>query len=702
MLITRSFRALKYNTMINKVKMMTYNTNSVLKKSLMFIMITLGLISASRVIDLKIRSKLLKDNDTTLVNLTCQSKVAKVDGVHIVCFTPGCKIDTHAVRFNDTCYKLSKEITSFQFAGRILSFITPNEEENKCHELLSHSWCTVLINLRSLVIASALWILGFFIRIPMMHMLRIVDKLSTYIIVGKKKCASCNKQYRLAHFECDVATHDRTDYHILYYIFIITLMITIPTVSASDDSKFNTYSHDDYTEFLINDKENVMNEFYKNQNHIKITVLRSYYDYRLSYMHDVLEKQADVIESTSYSCKDDVNACYKQLKGDKNTFGSVKKSHDGFTCVFDTALLCASCKVKTEKYAEVYETTSINPVIEIKVEINNDIQKLILIDNFEDFVDETFYIRSLNVIEPEPQLVMIKDKEAYIGNICGAPSKSCYGAHISKNNETSFYYEPEYIDDNHWSSSIQLRKCTINENLDLKQLRYIGRLLNGTVHENKEFGHYSIGVRTKMLLNDKVCENEVTVRSIMATGCYNCKYGFDLEIEHMQSKIKRCGKIICSTPIYKAKTYVKDGIPAKLKLFSDKKTLKVICNGKTFEVTLNEDKISNHYTSSSYVAEVNVDKVNDLKNAFNLISMDNVKIIVFSLIAIVATYCTMHFILKLSTDFVKLKKAQMLRRKDSGSPEAVILTDTNQTEMREVVVVKRKNYTEVVMNNSDN
>nr|WCL16048.1 glycoprotein [Ailanthus crinkle leaf associated emaravirus] len=621
------------------------------------------MINTSKVLDLPNNRKMLIRPNT---NLSCEPTLEKNGMIFIACFNTLCFVESDAVRFNSTCYKLTSDLTTFRIGDKIVSYIKPREDTSSCLRVLSHSWCTVLNNIKSLLVASILWIVGVLIRIPLLHIFRVLDKLSCYIIKGRRICDSCSKSYRFVHFECDVAAQHRTDYHIIYYVLLLVTIILLPSVSSLDDSKFNTYNHNDYTEFIVRDIEGHVDEIYYKQNHVRIGVVKSYFDYRLTYVHDILEKKSDLITSINYDCHNNVDNCYKGLKGIPETYGHIRKNHDGFSCLFTNAMICASCSPIVLHFAKVYESMTITPVIEISIEINNDIQKLVIIDNYEDYSDDMFYIRSLDVVEPEQHSIVVKDNNAYTGNICSAPSTTCFGSHIQKNGTNSFYYDPVYLDDNSWSSSIELRRCTINENLDLKQLRYIGKFFNNTVHENKNFGHYSIGVRTKMLLDDKICETEVNVKAVYAIGCYNCRYGFELEVEHSTHRSKICGKLICKTSTYKILTYVNGNKNVKIKMFSDFKTETVICNDKKFIIELTDDKIASHHTSGSYIAEATNDKLSDIKAAFTLISMDGVKMIVFGFIIVLILYCTLRFSLGLTEDIIKLRSIRAGKRKNSN------------------------------------
>ncbi|QAB47308.1 putative glycoprotein precursor [Emaravirus cordylinae] len=699
------------------------------KLGLLLMLITLAVnnVSNSNVRDYV--SKMKPSYLSTRSKVKCTSEITKQNDMYLICFNTECEVKTNSVKYNESCYKLSGDLNTFLInRDEIISFAAPKDQGDICNKYLNHSWCVVIRNLRSIFLSIAFWIFAMLIRVPTLYFFRLIDKLISNFYNGNKKCSSCNKVYRFSHLECDVKAKSRTDYHLIFYILVIILIFSIPIVSAKqfngdikdfvyeisgeqipridkviedstrkflkettqsigtvnsqdqvlekevyDNTKFNTYEHGDYTEFIVNDKEGIINEFYSEGNHVRITVIKSYLSYKLSYSHKVVKKVHDGLSKVTYNCNNDHNKCYDDLEAlnfKRETFSHVKKNHDGLSCVFTDAIVCGSCSISYISFADVYDTISIKPMIEIAVDINNDISKIITIDNYDDYSDDQFYIRSLNMVPITNELILVKDGKAYTGNICSSPSKSCFGSHIIKDNQTSFYYEPVYSDNGHWDSSIDVKQCTINENLDLKQLRYIANIyLNDAIHENRDFGHISFGVRSKMLMKKDLCEEELRVTQIVANGCHNCQSGFDVRVKY-NSRLSKytCGKIECKTDIYKAKTYVNNNKDAYLKMYSDKKELDVTCNGRKQSLKLEDDIISNYQTSNLYTSESGTERFKDIRSAFNLISMDNIKIIIFSCIMAFVVFIILKLSLNIAINVKKLKYIKVNRKnsEDNG------------------------------------
>ncbi|DAZ87273.1 glycoprotein precursor [Arceuthobium sichuanense virus 1] len=580
-------------------------------------------------------------------NFDCGLTVQRLDNVQLACKKSNeCIYYTNAIKYNDTCWKLSEVSTHFNCCNKYEAVIYKIKDENKsiCHNIFSHSWCVFLTNLYNIIIAIAIWVLMALLRIPLLYVFKIFDITTSKLFKEKNKCLKCDDTYKFIHLDCEKMTRNRTDYNILYYMLIIILILFNPVYA--DDNKFNTYDHEGYTEFIIKDVEHEINEFYTKTNHIKIVVEKSYIQYDISYLHEVLEKTSDEIRDHNYSC-DSKEDCLKSLNGDKKTFRSLKKNHDGLACIFSDAIVCASCLFKYKKHSKVYIVSDHRPVIILSVVINNNEKYNLTIDSYNDYIDDNFYIRSLNAIDNNYDLILIKNVTAYRGKICNVPALDCYGRHIYKNENSLAIYNPTIIDNNHHDTTVNLVKCTEDENLDLLRLNKIGVISKGfplRVHEDRSFGHFSIGVRNKMLLNSKICEKKALVTGITTKGCHSCKYGFDVTVNY--KLYNKCGKIECKTDIYKSDTYVDRGDTANLKLYSDDKNLMLECNNKKMNIILDDENLNSYYHSGLYTSS-NSDIKDRLKNTFKLAIFDKLKMIVLIIIIILFVYMFTSIIFKI-------------------------------------------------------
>nr|QQD79825.1 glycoprotein precursor [Jujube yellow mottle-associated virus] len=580
----------------------------------------------------------------------CGLKVYIVDSIQLACVkSHKCAMYTAALKFNETCWKLHDKLTEFNCCNQFSTIIYKINTENKdlCHNVFSHSWCIFFSNLLHVIIAILVWLIMATSRVGVLHLFRVIDILSGYIIKKKNKCGNCLSEYRFTHMDCNMRTSKRTDYNLTYYFIVVLIMFLLPMFLVpvlADDSKFNTYDHSGYTEFIIKDVEHEINDFYQKTNHITVTVEKSYIVYETSYSHNILKKLKDIVTDKNYSCKDDEMDCFKSLKGDNKTFRSIKKNHDGFACLLQDALVCVSCGFEYEVFGKVYNIISHKPVIKIKVVINNDVPYNITVDSYEDYIDGNFYIKSINAIDHDDDLIFIKGDIAYKGKICIVPSTDCFGRHILKDDKVMAIYNPLIKDNNYHDTSAELVQCTEDENLDVLRLNRIG-LINykGLITEDRTFGRFSIGVRSEMLLDDKICDKGVTVTKVTADGCHNCKYGFDLTVDF--KTYASCGRIDCATSIYKTYTYVTNDRFAKVKLYSDTKVTKVTCNGREFTVTLNDQNINSYYHSGSYMSG-NSDIKNRLKSVLDFAIYDKLKMMVLIITLVLMIYVFGNLIMK--------------------------------------------------------
>ncbi|CBZ42025.1 glycoprotein precursor [Emaravirus idaeobati] len=582
----------------------------------------------------------------------CSLKVVRLDGIQLACRGKIlCWFSTNAVAYNDTCWKLTETSTHFHCCNKYEAVIykISDESRNICYDVFSHSWCVFLSNLYHFILAILIWIIMALARVPFLYIFKIIDLISGKILKKKKSCVKCEDKYAFFHIDCSSSTRKRVDYNTVYYTIVILVIFLVPVFASGEnlkdnDSKFNTYDHSGYTEFVVKDVEHEVNEFYTKTNHIKITIEKSYISYVLSYSHDVLKKTNDVITSLEYSC-DSEEKCYRSLKGDNRTFRSLKKNHDGLSCIFSNAIVCMACSFHYELFAEVYTVTEHKPIILMSVEINNSEKYNITLSSYNDYVDENFYIRSLNAVDFTDDIVLIKGLVAYKGKICTVPSLDCFGSHIKKDNKILAMYNPIITDNNHYDTTVNLVKCTENENLDLLRLSKIGLIVDkDRVIEDRSFGYFSVGVRNKMLLDNKICEKDAIVRSIEANGCYNCKFGFNVKINY--KLYSECGKIECKTPIYKSYTYVSNGTTANIKLYSDDYLTKITCNGKEVQIKLDSLNIDSYYHNNAYTTN-NLPIKSRIKNVLNLALYDSFKMAVLTIILILFSYTILSILIKL-------------------------------------------------------
>lgn len=609
-------------------------------------------------------------HDADYPETNCYYKITVENGIRIICFNDKCEIRTNRIKINNTtnCYKLSNSFNTFKCCGEILSIAEYNHHEDNhgCYAYFSHSWCTFMLSVYKMIMIAITWLVVYIIKIPLLYLMRLLDILSNRFINQNKQCRECESKYKFIHLDCKQPAHTRTDYNILYYITLVILLVLVPVVSG--DSKFNTYHHDEYTEFIISDRERVTNEFYNNQNHILITIESSYIIYKISHLHKVVEKTADVVESSSYSC-DNEEDCKNHLRGDMSTYRYIKKNHDGLTCLTSDAIVCMTCSIKTKDFADVYEVIESQPVINLNIVVNNREPYRITVNSTDDYISSDFYIRYLNPVNPKYNHVLLKDKHVYSGNICTAPG-FCYGSHIVINGTLSAIYEPIIRDNNRYDVSFILDQCTIKENLDINQLTLVGTYdkIDDGFSENFEFGHFSVGITQNMMLDDKKCEKHVVASAISASGCHSCKYGFDLTVRYKYITGK-CGRLICKTPIYERKTYVENnGIASKdntvtIRLYSDTDEVEVSCNGYSQTVILDDYRVDNHYVSTGYEVMSSVTFQDKAKNLINLISFDTFKIIFAIALICLLLYLTFRTILAINRH-TKIARTRYYHKKD--------------------------------------
>nr|AML03208.1 glycoprotein precursor [Wheat mosaic virus] len=574
---------------------------------------------------------------------SCQETITTVNNLDLICII-GCNdIVTELAKFNETCYKLSEGMNFVNCCGNKLTTIKPSQINN-CYGTLPHSWCDMLLIIKKFILFVSTFVTVYMFKLPILHFMKLVDIMLGFIFKSKKHCISCNKKYKFYHTECNVPVSKKFDYNLIYYVLVFFILLSVTVVNA-DDSSFNTYEHGDYTEFIVKDIDRHISEFYNKQNHIRITIEKSYINLELQYNHKVLEKLSDIVTEIKHSC-DSENDCISMLS-DKKTAKSIKKAHDGFSCLFSDAHVCASCGIKSQEFAEVYTVKTSRPTIIATMQVNDGEKYTITIDSYDDYVDSNFYIRYLNPVETGVSTFLIKDSRAYTGNICLSPSVNCFGSHIVKDNITSFNYDPVLIDDGHWSKSAKLIRCTTNENLDLNQLNFVGLFDYGTksVHINQNFGHFSVGVRKRMLLNDSKCELEVSVSDVTSAGCFNCKYGFTASVKFNYIG-KKCGVIKCKTETYRSRTYVNDDYNevATLHMFTDKSTGIITCNSVEFPYKLDNSVISSHYTKSYSSTSSQVELFSDVGKLIDHLSLDFKKKIFFIVLVLIASYLTIKHV----------------------------------------------------------
>lgn len=595
------------------------------------------------------------------VSTVCQESLATVDKVDIVCMSGCDDIQTDLVVFNSTCYKLAEGVNIVNCCGNKITTIKPSSD-NHCYNTLPHSWCDMLLIIKKLLFFFSTSFTLYLFKSPVLHLFKLIDILFGFILKKNKKCITCLRSYRFYHNECNIPIIKKFDYNLIYYVIVFFILASISMVGA-DDSLFNTYDHGDYTEFIIKDVDRHVSEFYNKQNHIRITIDKSYLNIELQHNHVLVEKVADIVKEIRHSCDSEAD-CINGLK-DKSTARSIKKSHDGFACLFSDAYVCMSCGISSKMFADVYTMMTSRPTIIANMQINDGEKYTITIDSYDDYIDENFYIRYINPSEFTHNTFLVKDDKVYIGNICLAPSSSCFGSHIVKDGLPAFNYDPVIVDDGHWSKSARLVRCTNNENLDLNQLQYIGTFDQNTnsVHVDKSFGHFSVGVRNKMLLNDDKCESEVIVKDISSSGCYNCKYGFTADVK-FQYKGKKCGVINCKTETYKSKTYVNDDYNelAVLHMFTDKETGVIICNSVSVNYKLDNSLISSHYTKSYSSTSSQVEMFSDVGKLIDHLSLDIKKKLFFTILILLTFYFTFKHV---TNTFQHGRKAiNILRKKD--------------------------------------
>nr|WCJ14529.1 glycoprotein precursor [Emaravirus tritici]WCJ14538.1 glycoprotein precursor [Emaravirus tritici] len=577
------------------------------------------------------------------VSESCQETITTINGLDLICIS-GCKnINTELIKFNETCYKLSEGINFVNCCGNKLTTIKPSQINN-CYGTLPHSWCDMLLIIKKFVLFVSTFVTVYMFKLPILHFMKLIDIMIGFVFKSKKQCITCNKKYKFYHTECNVPVSKKFDYNLIYYVLVFFILLSVTVVSA-DDSQFNTYDHGDYTEFIIKDIDRHISEFYDKQNHIRVTIDKSYMNFELQYNHDVLEKLSDTVTDMKHSC-DSEKDCISMLS-DKKTAKSIKKAHDGFSCLFSDAYVCASCGIKSQGFAEVYTVKQSKPTIIANMQINDGEKYKITIDSYEDYIDDNFYIRYLNPVETGLKTFLIKDNRAYTGNICLSPSVNCFGSHILKDGVTSLNYDPVLIDDGHWSKSAKLIRCTTNENMDLNQLNFVGFFDENTksVHIDKNFGHFSVGVRKTMLLNDTKCEHEVSVIDVTSVGCFNCKYGFTASVKfHYISK--RCGVINCKTETYRSRTYVNEDYNevTTLHMFTDKPTGTITCNSMDFTYKLDNSIISSHYTKSYSSTSSQVELFSDVGKLIDHLSLDFKKKIFFIILVLISSYLTIKHV----------------------------------------------------------
>nr|WGG93562.1 glycoprotein precursor [Callicarpa mosaic-associated virus 1] len=598
---------------------------------------------------------------------SCEFTTELVDNTsYVACdIIKSCKYVSKLPKFNETCFKLSMEINVINCCDIDYVIILPAQQKNSaCYDILPKSWCDFMTSLKKIIVTSTVFVITYIMKIPIIYILRFIDLLTGKFAsrASLKDCHDCNAKYRFSHLECKTHSTERIEYNLIFYSILILILFVTPIVADKD---FDRYEHGDYTEFIVKDRDNHMTEFYNNQNHIKVTILSSYLKYDLSYDHDVIKKVKDFTFKDTFSCKS-TEKCIEDLKkSDPNItddqISSVHKAHDGFKCIFTDVIICAACAISWEFHSKVYTVVDVKPVINIKLQINNDEPLLVMIDSFEDYADDNYYIRYLESKTSDIDEVVVKDGVAYSGNICRVPERGCFGPHVYKDGKISVYYDPKLIDDGHYSSSYELQRCTIDDNTNIKQLKKEGLYNNNTLIKNTEFGHFSIGVRKQLMLDDSKCEKLVKVVGINHNGCYNCAHGFDIEVKYKYKGLK-CGKVICSTPVSKAKTYVSDEYKdtTKLNLHSDSRKTLIKCNDFSKDIILEEYKIQNHTTTSnSFRSEVSMSE--NLWDILDHLSVDIKKRLFILTLTVLMVYLITRALLNFNKTKKRYKKHRIVK-----------------------------------------
>ncbi|AWH90169.1 envelope glycoprotein [Palo verde broom virus] len=599
----------------------------------------------------------------------CNYLIDHYEDNYLLCVTSqGCKIETQMVKFSDICYIMHLEDNMIKCCDNYMVVKRPDTKK-PCDNLVPHSWCDFLIKMRKFFVTILVFLITYILKVPIIYMIRMSDMATSLVLKKKNKCNDCNQKYWFSHVDCKVNTKDRFEYNVIFLV-ILTLSLFVTPILANKD--FDTYIHGDYTEFVMKDLHNHYVEFYNKQNHIKVYINESYIRYTLEYDHDIMRKEKDYVIRTEKSCES-IDKCISKLEGQKLdplSFASLKKAHDGFTCFLSDVSICMSCGVELSKFASVYGVVDVTPVISLNLQVNDNNSFNIVIDSKDDYVDNNFYIRYLTPIQNNIDNFVVHSNLAYTGNICNVPEKNCYGQHISRNGSVSILYNPIIEDDGHYSSTYDFRQCTDNEDLSLKQLKLYGHFFNNYVIKTTEFGHFSIGINDKMLLNDEKCEGEVKVTGMSSVGCFNCKSGFTLYVKFRYS-IRSCGVIRCRTETYKTKTYVTDqyNTEAELRMFTDFKRTKVICNGVEKVLSLSEYTIGSHSLLPSHekVDSPGYQALNDVIDHIKLDIKKRILTIMTSLLSVYLTYRMTKQVIKHRKKYLKRK------RRDDGSYQVITL-----------------------------
>ncbi|AQX45474.1 glycoprotein precursor [blackberry leaf mottle-associated virus] len=614
---------------------------------------------------------------TTVVNLVkthvyneeitceCQPIISKIQKNYIVCFR-GCPIVPINSRLYNTSCSYMEEITiTLCQNDRYISTI-PNIE---IHE--SYIWTSYLLKIWKIVATIIVWLILILTKMPSLCAFSVINSVFNKLMEKKlKRCEACESKYSLAHVDCPTpGFKHRTDYNFIFYVILMILVLV--TFAKADDNEYNYYQHNNVTEVQILDKEHFQQNIDVNGYLYVVTVQNSHLELETVNISEVYIPTQHMVLDSDYSCHGAVE-CFKNIGITKNTDvqWSIKKIHDGLSCLISSATVCGTCKSELKFLGTKVTTAKVKPYIDLKIQHGNKTQ-MIKIRDFSEFSHEPYYVKPIKPVLIESINLFVTGHKVYKGQMCSMPAYGCFGPNYKKDKKIFLLKSPVIRDTLSHDREVILESCIDPGNSDINSLEETDYVYqNGTMIKPFEFGMISIGIPMLGKLVGDFCKRPADIEDLNVIGCYDCQSGIELTIKYKATD--RCAEIRCTIGRVVYKYYVdSESDSMSLHSFYDQESVDVTCSGFTKNFQLAESKDSDYYKTNSEVHGSTALEFNLFKHLPNLIT--NPKTVATALFMLMLfSYMSISILLKLYKLYHKIKEDSKTRRyKKTDNPDEV-------------------------------
>ncbi|UQV97406.1 glycoprotein precursor [Pueraria lobata-associated emaravirus] len=533
-------------------------------------------------------------SDTT-VTCVCKPDIKKMGKEYLVCFE-GCPITpVNAKLYNVTC----------SYMEDITIIVCKNERYIATRPSIviqgDYIWSTIVNRAWKLIAAIIVWLVMILMKLPSLCFFSLFNNiLNRAVAKNLRTCSTCRTRYLFSHIDCPTpGFRHRTDYNLFFYILLVIIVST--TLVKADDNLYNYYKHGNSTEIQVVDKEHYEQDFDVGGYLYTITITNSHLEVDVVNVSEILMPVTHRLTHEHFSC-DGEEGCKKECyaRTGRNPMYTIRKAHDGFSCVMTNAVLCGLCESEMRSIGYKVTTTNIRPYIDITVKHGNKTEE-IKIREFSHYIHEPYYVKPIEPFILESIDYFINGPNVYRGQICNMPSYGCFGPNYKKDGKSYALMVPKVLDPMTFDREIVLVHCIDPGNSDINSLEKTEFVYqNGVMIRPYEFGLISIGIPLVGKLIGDFCERPVIITDIAIQGCYDCQSGIEVKIYYTNPE--RCGQVKCKIGRVAYEYFVDvDSDHMTIHSFYDKEDVKITCNDYSKEAKLSHSKDTDYYKTNNEV-----------------------------------------------------------------------------------------------------